>query len=179
MAGRAGSEKPHATDVKRERIQRRSDNNDHWPCRATRCHSCTRRPQTTESPPLCPWDVDVQNVLHRRHFKNRDIKRFSGNKAWRIGGPKETRVGTTNTEIGSLNWQRAGDSKKAPPHPFIGNRKQQPARWRHRGPWLTSAGAVADVTGGRDRRRPGLRAETEAEAGLRPFLWDMAHLEQS
>ena len=52
---------------------------------------------------------------------------------------------------------------------------------------------TADVTGGRDRRRPGLRAqgsglraqgsglraETEAEAGLRPFLWDMAHLEQS
>ena len=166
MAGRAGSEKPHATDVKRERIQRRSDNNDHWPCRATRCHSCTRRPQTTESPPLCPWDVDVQNVLHRRHFKNRDIKRFSGNKAWRIGGPKETRVGTTNTEIGSLNWQRAGDSKKAPPHPFIGNRKQQPARWRHRGPWLTSPGAA--TAGGQGS---GLRPRPKQGSGPSSGTW--------
>lgn len=124
-------------------------NNQQWPCQATRCHSCARRPQTTESPPLSPWDVEVQNVLHRRSVKNRDIKRFSGNKAWRIGGPKETRLGTTNTEIGSPNWQTAGDSGDGPSARGPRNRKQQPARWRHRG----------------CARAAGLRAETEAEAG--------------
>nr|CAI9689250.1 unnamed protein product [Rangifer tarandus platyrhynchus] len=36
----------------------------------------------------------------------------------------------------------------------------------------------ADVTGGCDRRRRGLRAETEAEAWRPAFLWDVAQFEQ-
>lgn len=107
-----------------------------------------RRPQSTEA---------LRFLLRRRSpecspqtlCQEPRRKAVSRNKAWRIGGPKETESAPLTRKSELQTGRGLVTPETAPPHVSLGS---------------GNSSRPADVTGVRPRRL-GLRAETEAEAG--------------